>query len=299
MNAVPFQKITPDVINQKMEQLPSVPDVVMKLSQMLENPNVTAEELGRVIQLDPQFTGQMLRACNSAYYAIPREITSIKEAVTLLGNKALKSHVYTILSHKLLNQNVSGYGLSKGELWDSALTGAVYARSLAKHFKYVEPDTAFTVTVLRDIGKLLIHNYVGNIFNDLEHQATHDKKGFQHAEKKLLGYSHTELGEHIGKQWKFPARLLTCIRYHHDPENAPDHLSKDDIRLLSIVHLADALCMMTGHGVGNDALLYSINLEFLKKHGFNINNEVIQDFLLEALALQPEIQQLRDFVQTA
>jgi HD-like signal output (HDOD) protein len=113
------KKLTLESISQELTKLPSVPDVILKLSQMLESPDVTAEELGQVIQLDPQLTAQMLRATNSAYYALPREISSMKEAVAILGQKALKAQVYAILSHKMLNRQVTGYGLAKGDLWNS------------------------------------------------------------------------------------------------------------------------------------------------------------------------------------
>jgi HD-like signal output (HDOD) protein len=297
MCAAAIQKLTLEQVTLQMEALPSVPDVVLKLSQLLEDPNITAEELGKVIQCDPQLTAQMLRTSNSAFYGITREITSIKDAVTILGQKVLKSQVYAILSHKMLNRKVSGYGLEKGELWQAALAGAVYAKRLALRFKFAEPDTAFTIAVLRDIGKLVIHEQVGNIFKDLEREAQKNKQGFQQAEKQLLGFSHTELGELIGSQWNFPKRIKTVVRYHHDPSQAPKTILKDDAQLLCIVHLADALCMMLGQGAGNDALLYSIDLDYLNRHGFTMSNETIQALMMEMLSCQSELKQLQESIQ--
>ncbi len=96
------------------QQLPSLPDVILKLSRMLEEPDVTAEELGRLIQLDPQLTAQMLRTCNSAYFGLNRKVTHMKEAVALMGQKALKSMVYAILSKKMLGQEVKATVWVKG-----------------------------------------------------------------------------------------------------------------------------------------------------------------------------------------
>ena len=291
------KKLTLESITNEMTKLPSVPDVILKLSQMLESPDVTAEELGQVIQLDPQLTAQMLRASNSAYYALPREITSMKEAVAILGQKALKAQVYAILSHKMLNRPIAGYGLAKGDLWNSALTGAVYARKIASLYDFKECDTAFTVAVLRDIGKLILHEYVGDIFKTLEAEALESKQGFDEAERHLLGFSHSELGEVIGKKWNFPERMIYAIRYHHKPSELKEKVSDDVYQLLGIVHLADALCMMLGHGMGNDGLLYAIDLDYLNAHGFKVDAHTLQELMLHLHGCQNEVKTLNESIK--
>jgi len=291
------KKLTLESISQELTKLPSVPDVILKLSQMLEDSDVTAEELGRVIQLDPQLTAQMLRASNSAYYALPREITSMKEAVAILGQKALKAQVYAILSQKMLNRQLAGYGLGKGDLWNAALTGAVYAKKIATLYDFKESDTAFTVAVLRDIGKLVLQDYVGESFKELEAQAVESKQGFDEAERQVLGFSHSELGEVIAKKWKFPERMVYGIRYHHKPSELKEKVSDEVFQLLGIVHLADALCMMLGHGMGNDGLLYAVDLTYLNAHGFNIDAYTLQELMLHLHACQGEIRTLNESIR--
>ena len=82
----PTVKLTLEQIIADIDQMPSVPDVIMRLSRMLEDPNITAEELGQVIQLDTKLTAQLLKISNSAYYGLNRKIMSMKEAVAILGN---------------------------------------------------------------------------------------------------------------------------------------------------------------------------------------------------------------------
>ena len=105
----PTVKLTLEQIIADIDQMPSVPDVIMRLSRMLEDPNITAEELGQVIQLDTKLTAQLLKISNSAYYGLNRKIMSMKEAVAILGIKALKSLVYAILSNKMLNIQIPLY----------------------------------------------------------------------------------------------------------------------------------------------------------------------------------------------
>jgi HD-like signal output (HDOD) protein len=299
MNATGNPALSIETIAAKMDQLPSVPDVILKLSQMLKDPDVTAEELGEVIQMDAQLTAQMLRISNSAHYGSSRQITSMKEAVAILGLKALKAQVYAILSHKMLNRPIEGYGLGDGELWDNALTGAVFAKRLSKLFEYEEPDTAFTVSILRDIGKLVMNEFVADQFKDIEKEALKSKKGFQEAEESLIGYSHAQLGEYIAKKWNFPTKLSMCIRYHHSPSAAPkDGFAAGEYKLLGIVHLADALSMMMGSGVGDDGLLYPVDMDFLNEHKFDMTSGSIQVLMMHMMEAQQEVKHMNESIHT-
>jgi HD-like signal output (HDOD) protein len=293
----PIAKLTLEQISADIDKMPSVPDVIMRLSRLLEDPNITAEELGQVIQLDTKLTAQLLKIANSAYYGLNRKIMSIKEAVAILGMKALKSLVYAILSNKMLAVDLQGYDQRDGALWLNALTGATYAKHLAKYYDYPEPDTAFTASILRDLGKIVLNTHVQGGFKAIEAAATEKRMGFQQAEEEILGFSHTQLGEHVAIKWQFPDRLVNTIRYHHTPSEAPTTLSTEDQLLLGIVHLADGLSMMTGAGVGGDGLMYPIDIGFLKHCGIATDAKAIEALMDFTLDLDAEIKILADSIK--
>lgn len=81
---------------------------------------------------------------------------------------------------------------------------------------------------------------------------------FLQAEHQILGTDHSEIGSAVAQQWNLPTDLVAAIRDHHTPARATE--ARD---LASIVHLADALCMMMGVGVGGDGLLYPLSLDVL------------------------------------
>jgi HD-like signal output (HDOD) protein len=293
----PTTKLTLDQITAEIEQMPTVPDVIMRLSRLIEDPNVTAEELGKVIQLDTKLTAQLLKITNSAYYGLNRQIMSMKEAVAILGMKALKSLIYAILSSKMLMADLQGYGQLNGDLWLNALTGATYAKHLAKYYAYPEPDTAFTASILRDLGKIVLNNHVKGGFEQIEAEAMKKRIGFQQAEEEILGFSHMQIGEYIAKKWQFPEPLVTAIRYHHTPRQAPQKLSKNDKLLLGIVHLADGLSMMMGAGVGSDGLIYPLDVGYLTSCGITTDAKAIEALLDFTMTLESEIKILADSIK--
>ncbi len=101
-------------------------------------------------------------------------------------------------------------------------------------------------------------------------------KTFVEAEEEILGFNHGEVGAKIAEKWNFPLSLVETIRYHHSPE-----LSKEDPKLVSIVHIADSITMMLGVGVGNDGLSYKFSDFALET--LNIKGEVIESIICESV----------------
>lgn len=289
--------LTIDDIAARVKEIPSIPDVALKLSQELENPNITANKLGQLAQMDPKLTAQILRMCNSAHYGLSREVTNMKEAVAMLGLTTLKSLVYAILSHQVLSNPVKGYGLQKGSLWRNALTGAVISRVLARSFTNIEPDTAFTACILRDLGKLLLEQYVGDAFDKIESLASRQRLGFEQAERECLGFSHADLGAYLAEKWQIPSRLIHCIRYHHHPSDADaSSLTHEEAQLLALVHLADSLTIMIGEGVGMDGLSYGVDTDYLAKHGFVLTATYSEQLLSLAFMQLSEVDSMFDSI---
>ena len=85
-------------------------------------------------------------------------------------------------------------------------------------------------------------------------------KTFLHAEKEILGFDHSEIASEICETWKIPKSLITAICYHHNPSRSSENT------LAYIVHVADALALMSGIGTGVDGMLYRMDekaMEFL------------------------------------
>lgn len=288
-----MRKLTLDELTLKVDHLPELPQVALRVSRMMEDPNTSAHQLAEVIRLDPNMTGQVLRLCNSAAYGFARKVGTVKEAVALLGFKTLKSLVYTIISHTALNRGLQGYDMEKGALWLNSLTCAVYAKFLAEHKIKVDPELAFTGGLLRDIGKIVIGEYVGANYKEIEALAIREQIDFMEAEAQVIGYSHTEVGTQVAEKWNLPEKLVKVIRYHHKPSlmigNDPNML---DIKLVTTVHLADALTMIVGTGMGSDGMMYSIDEEALANIGIDLEDGDMEKILAKIVDLNSVVKDL-------
>ncbi len=260
-------KISLRDILAKVDNLPSIPEAALRLSRMMEDPNVNAEKLANVIRVDATMTSHVLRLCNSAAYGFSRRIQTVKEAVAILGMNTLRSIVYIIISKFALDRSVPGYGLSRGSLWLNAITCAVYAKHLAEQRRLIDPELAFTGALLRDIGKIILGEYVGPNYANIEALTSQKKIDFVAAEEEVLGINHVMVGMKVAEHWNLPESLVKVIRYHHSPSQLKKEaiLDKKLPALVAYVHLADAFSMMVGSGVGSDGMMYSLDLEALKE----------------------------------
>lgn len=282
----------PELIAQ-VENLPELPQVAMRVSRMMEDPDTHVTELAEVIRLDANMTAQLLRLCNSAAYAVGREIDTVRDAVAVVGFKTLKSIVYTVISHAALNRDIPGYSLGVGALWTNAITCAVYARFLAEDFKFVDPELAFTGGLMRDIGKIVLGEHVGANYRDIESVAVDEEIDFMAAEEQVLGFSHTEVGTRVAQKWKLPNRLVQVIRYHHAPSQMiVEGAESEDIQLVTLIHLADAFTMMLGAGVGSDGMMYSIDFDALQHIGFDTDDANLERILSQLVDLNSMVQEM-------
>ncbi len=287
-------KVTLQQIVAKVDKLPELPQVAMRVSHMMEDPNMSAEKIAEVIRLDAAFTSQVLRLCNSAAFGLRRRVETVKEAVAILGFKSLRSMVYTIISKVALDRPVAGYSLAEGDLWYNALTCAVYAKHIAQRERFRDPELAFTGALLRDIGKIVLGEFVGANYEEIEKLAAQEQIDFFEAEERVIGFSHTVIGTRVAEKWNLPARLVKIIRYHHTPSALPPTVDADEIKLMAIVHLADAYTMMVGQGTGSDGMMYSLDTEAVKKAGIDIEGDAAEILLSELFELNSVVRSLAE-----
>ena len=291
-----MDKTLQDVID-KIDKLPEHFLVAIKVAKMLDgyNMDLDIQKLTQVISLDQALTSLLLKLCNSAHYGFSRKITSIQDAVAKLGFKTIKSLVFVAVSQGILNQEVQGYGLSKGDLWKNSVSCAVYSRYLAKIANYKDPEVAFTAGLLRDIGKLMIHEYVGVNYNQLINLVNSEHISFVEAENKILGFNHCQIGSEMAMKWNFPSTLVDVIKYHHQPEIAVAD-GCDDTSLITIIHVADALAMLLGAGMGSDGLMYSLELKSLENLNIPQQIDSIEKLISDVVELNSEIDSMLGIV---
>lgn len=233
-----YQKVVENIDN-----LPSLPQIVTRLIRVVNSPDSSAEDAAKLIQKDPALTSKMIRLANSAFYGIPRSISSVSSAVVILGFNTIRSLVLSASVMKMFSGSITG-GIDKNLFWKHSIATAIAAKLIVRHFlnvRMMDPESAFCAGILHDISKLIFNEYVYDEYREACEHARNSKISILEAERLVLGIDHAEVGRIISDKWALPLDLEYSLVHHHRPSNA-DKLKE----LVATVHMADIMAHRIG-----------------------------------------------------
>lgn len=245
-----------------VKHIPSFPKVAHRVLAMVEEPNVKAHDLAEVIQYDQAITANVLKICNAAYFGLPRKVSSLDEALVVIGHDILKDIIITSSAARFYKGKVGeGYDLGQGDLWKHSIATGIMGRLLVPYIKDVDPASAFTAGLLHDIGKRILSSFVADDFNRIVKKVAEEKITFVQAELDCIGITHAELGGMILEKWNFSDDMVMAVKQHHEP----DALQKE--ALTAVISLSNSMVVSLGIGVGVDGLATRVKGEALISYG--------------------------------
>jgi putative nucleotidyltransferase with HDIG domain len=200
---------------ERLQDLPSLPAVVMQVYQMADNPDVSAQQLAMVIGKDQGFTTRLLRLANSAYYGMMRRIGTIEEAVVVLGINTVRNLALIAATYPLFRRALIGYTPQVSGLWSHSLAVGLVAQTGARMFDVQARNETFTAGLLHDVGKLVISAALTDWMGELHDLIHHQRSPVHEAERTLFGFTHEEVGALLVERWNLPESIVRMIRYHH------------------------------------------------------------------------------------
>ncbi len=222
--------ITTNIV-EKVNDLPTLPTLFHEVSEVTNDPRRSYGDISRIIERDQVITAKILKLINSAFYGMPRKITTVERSITLLGLDAIKN---LILSASVF-ENFESQEEMKG-LWLHALATAVAAKIIGQHIKYRDIEELFICGLLHDIGKVVQHKLYPDEVKIIRERCRTDRTLYCEAEKEFFDDGHARIGDALLSRWKLPERIKSVVRLHHRPH--PDYKFAFEI---TIVYLANNL----------------------------------------------------------
>lgn len=222
---------------ERIDRMPSLSSVIHEFLALSMRDMFSAGDFEKVIAKDQALVARLLRVANSGLYGRSRSISSIAEAVVLVGLENLKRIVFAVTTEGLTRRKLVHYDYhDQGGFWLHAMGVALAARTFAEAVPKgkFRPEEAFVGGLLHDVGKLVIDEF-------LEEDA--GGKVTKQQEVSAIGLDHAELAEYILNQWNLPEPVTRAVRHHHsdldDPANFEGGL---------ILGLAEKVCDVWGFG---------------------------------------------------
>jgi putative nucleotidyltransferase with HDIG domain len=202
-------------IRNSIQVLPVLPVVVMKVIDLVDQDEVSAEQLQRTISMEPALSSKVLQLANSAYYGLSRQVSTIQQAVIVLGFQAIKNLVLGISAFQMLRGTKPTTSADLA-LWEHSFACAGVASEIAKlkRMSLRQVETIFMGGLLHDIGLLYLRQQANSDLQRLERSALETVTRHE-AELQELGIDHAEIGGLIADHWQLPTPLVRMIRDHH------------------------------------------------------------------------------------
>ncbi len=268
-----------DVLDQviKAGALPTLSTVASKLIEITAREETTAFDIARLIAQDVSLSSKILKVVNSSFYNFPNEVGTIQQAVAILGTRAVRSLVLSF-SFLHMERPRHGGGFSYERFWEESLAAAVASKLIMSKVSDLDPEEAFTVSLLQNLGKLILACAFKDQYDDLLQRAEGSEKTLLGLEERELGANHAYIGGEAAKHWRFPDSLTIPIMYHHEPMQYP---GKDqNLKLVTqVVHLAALIANMMYSG---QPITYHAPFRERAQKMFKLDAKEIDDILVLA-----------------
>ncbi|MDH4128300.1 MAG: HDOD domain-containing protein [Spirochaetota bacterium] len=275
------QEILKKILNE-IDNIPPIPANIIKVKQLINNPNSSISNISVYVKRDPALTADLLRIANSAWYMTRTKVGTVERAITTIGLSQLETLILTIGAKKVLSERY----MAMEEIWEHSYKCAFYSQFLAKMKNLRdELENAYTAGLLHDIGKLILLSLTPHLVERITNLGSSQNIPIHEIERLALGISHAQIGERVAAHWNFPSKLAVAIGHHHEPR-----LTKEEwIPLTYTTYLSNILCKVTA---GNIPVLALIDAKVLEYFGIDSEKklETINNTLEEFYRTVGEVQ---------
>jgi len=230
--------MTANDLISKVKNLVPVSPAALNLVGLLNQPGVSNDDVVSVLKFDNVLTAKLLRACNSPFFGLAEPVSSVEQAVFILGHQQILHIALSIAFSSIMNSPAPGYAAEVKVLWEHSLVTALAAENIARENSHLtaEPSVAFTAGLLHDIGKIIFtHALTPDQQTAIRSRAAQNRLPRATAEKQVLGLDHAEVGRCLLQSWRLPENIVEAVGNHHRPVSRPRP------ELSSVVNVADGL----------------------------------------------------------
>ena len=243
-----------DAIVRNIVDLPTLPQILTSLMPLLDDPNSSVRDINNIMGKDQALVAKILKLVNSAFYGIPTRVSSISQAIAILGFKTVKSIAVSASVISMFDSDNDHFNYQ--EFWINSLGVATISRFLILRLSEdplsgtgaIPPDTGFVAGLLSGIGKVVLDQYASEDFNVILDHARDNKLSFAEAEHHRITGSYANIGYWLAKRWNLSEEIQAPIKYQDRIDECPT----EQRSATAVLALAKYLCRLKRYGQSGD-----------------------------------------------
>ena len=263
-----------DQLFDQVYKIPQVPEVVRTLIVQMNDPDADMEAIAKNVEKEQVIALKVLRVVNSAYFGLSRKLSSINEAVVMLGMGQLKT---LIVASGMVASIPEIKNFDVKSFWSNSFRTAAYAKWLATKTD-VDEDLVFTAGLVSGLGTVLIYLGAPRAANEIDQHIKAGNTRYS-IEQKKLGFTSQEVCAELCRRWKFPEDLINTIAQSAKPQGFKE-VSKPSC----IVHIARYISECKELSMVEADIMRTFPYFALQAVG--ITEQLMRENLAEVLALE-------------
>ena len=269
---------------EKIQSLPVLPQVAMRITERMQSPTATIDEVSTLIKSDIGLTSKILRLANSSYYSIPNGVTDVHKALQYLGFNTVAQLVLTSsVFGSFKTQGIRDFPLKP--FWAHSFAVGLFSEITARSLQLKNPSDSFVGGLMHDMGKLILLETAPELLSKIIKSAQEQDSSFISAELALQQPTHVQLGVELAKHWNLPLTISLSIQHHHDAVNGDLPIIKTAPKEASVVAWANLWINTQKIGNSGNCCLYADETEkdFAEKIGISHHQreKIIEHFTNE------------------
>jgi HD-like signal output (HDOD) protein len=228
-----------ELVAQRVREVSSIPAVALRVIEITNDLRAGAQRLKAVMEGDASLSARVLRLVNSSAYGIRNEVTNLQMAIAYLGFRQIRNLALTASISDIFRDDARLGTYTRPGLWRHLVSVGIASRMIAMRRSLENFEDAFLAGLLHDIGIIFEDQYDHAGFRRMILNLDAESP-LEQSEQTALGYSHTQLGSLVARQWRFPALAAAAIEYHHHVKLP----SEDWVRAVHCVQVANMLCAL-------------------------------------------------------
>jgi HD-like signal output (HDOD) protein len=236
--------LTPQGLVSTIKDLVTLPEVALRIAQMVDDPTSSATDIGREISHDVALAARLLRVANSAAFGQHGKIATISRAITVLGVRQVRDLTVGLTAIRAFD-GIGNELVTMESFWRHSVLCGVAAGQIAARRARSRDETPFIAGLLHDIGQLVLLSRAPQLARQalLMSVDSFDDLGLFQCERKVMGFDHAAVGLALAQHWGMPRTLQECIEFHHEPELAQEYPLE-----VATIHIANSVAVLAEIG---------------------------------------------------
>jgi HD-like signal output (HDOD) protein len=231
-------------VEQTIDLLPPMPSIVGQLLSALKGDDADFRVIGRIISKDPSMAMNVLKIANSALFGLAQKVTSLDQAVMMLGTNEMVSLCISCGAVRSLAAPQGVRTMDLERFWRHSVATGVIAKIICRQLKASRGDDLYLAGLTHDVGAVVLDRFKHDVYQEVLDLTHRENISVLEAEQRIMGASHDAAGSWLMQKWQLPEVFVEVAAYHH----AVTRASQKHMVAVALISLADLLARLTLHG---------------------------------------------------